>query len=202
MLREVLRLLGVDLDHKLAEIRAQIEEFRIKTTRQITAQLKVTSLMVACVLVGTITAIATFIIVLVALYRWVEMYKGPFAALAAVGGIMALLTAVMFGLAFGQRSRRPRSAVVDRPQPQTGLPPRPPPPPQPVPVALSALLPSPPPNASIFDVLAHRFSSRVAGAGDEAVDAAVSIMRTGSRSALFGTLAVAALVGVLLGRRR
>jgi hypothetical protein len=200
MLREVLRLLGVDLDHKLAEIRAQIEEFRIKTTRQITAQLKVTSLMVACVLVGTITAIATFIIVLVALYRWVEMYKGPFAALAAVGGIMALLTAVMFGLAFGQRSRRPPSAVVDRRQ--TGLPPRPPPPPQPAPVALSALLPSPPPNASIFDVLTHRFSTRVAGAGDEAVDAAVSIMRTGSRSALFGTLAVAALVGVLLGRRR
>jgi len=200
MLREVLRLLGVDLDQKLAEIRAQIEEFRIKTTHQITAQLKATSLMVACVLVGTITAIATFIIVLVALYRWVEMYKGPFAALAAIGGVMALLTAVMFGLAFGRRSPRPPSAVVDRPQ--TGLPPRPPPPPQPVPAALSALLPSPPPNASMFDVLAHRFSTRVAAAGDEAVDAAVSIMRTGSRSTIFGTLAVAALVGVLLGRHR
>jgi len=54
----------------------------------------------------------------------------------------------------------------------------------------------------MFDVLAHRFSTRVAAAGDEAVDAAVSIMRTGSRSTIFGTLAVAALVGVLLGRHR
>jgi len=42
----------------------------------------------------------------------------------------------------------------------------------------------------------------VAGAGDEAIDAAVHIIRTGSKSALFGTLTVVLLVGVLLGRRR
>jgi hypothetical protein len=48
----------------------------------------------------------------------------------------------------------------------------------------------------------HRFSARVAGAGDEALDAAAQLMRTGSRSVLFGTLAVVALVGVVIGRRR
>jgi len=66
---------------------------------------------------------------------------------------------------------------------------------------LSAALPPLHPNASLFDVLTHRFSTRVAGASDEAIDAAVHVMRTGSKSALFGTLAVVALVGVLLGRR-
>jgi hypothetical protein len=40
MLREVLRLLGVDLDRRLAEIRMQIEEFRAKTTHQIPSRLK------------------------------------------------------------------------------------------------------------------------------------------------------------------
>jgi ABC-type microcin C transport system permease subunit YejE len=67
---------------------------------------------------------------------------------------------------------------------------------------LSAALPSPPSNASAFDILTHRVSMRVAGAGDEAIDAAAHLVRTGSRSVLFGTLAVVALVGVLLGRRR
>jgi hypothetical protein len=68
-------------------------------------------------------------------------------------------------------------------------------------VALSAALPPLPPKASLFEVLTHGFSTRVAGAGDEAIDAAVHIMRTGSKSALFGTLAAVALVGVLIGRR-
>jgi hypothetical protein len=200
MLREVLRLLGVDLDHKLAEIRAQVEEFKARTTRQVTEQVKATGLMVGFAFVGAVAAIATFIIVLVALYRWVDMYKGPFAALAAVGAVMALLAAAMFMLAFGRRPRKPTSAVVDR-RPAASSPPLPPPP-QPMSTLLSAALPSLPPNASLFDVLTHRFSTRVVGASDEAIDAAVHVMRTGSKSALFGTLAVVALVGVLLGRRR
>jgi hypothetical protein len=196
MLREVLRLLGVDLDHKLAQIRAQLEEFKARTTHQLTEQVKATGLMVGFAFVGAVAAIATFVIVLVALYRWVDMYKGPFAALAAVGAVMALLATAMFVLAFG---RKPRKPDVDR-RP-TVAPPLSPPTPQPMSVALSAALPPLPPNAPLFDVLTHRFSTRVAGAGDEAIDAAVHIMRTGSKPALFGTLAAVALVGVLLGRR-
>ena len=199
MLREVLRLLGVDLDYKLAEIRAGVEEFKARTTRQVTERVKETSLTVGFALVGAIAAIATFIIALVALYRWVDLYQGPFAALAAVGAVMALLAAAMFVLAFGRRSRKPTSAVVDR-RP-AGSPPPSSSTPQPMAVALSAALPPLPPNAPLFDVLTHRFSTRVAGASDEAIDAAVDIMRTGSKSALLGTLAVVALVGILLGRR-
>jgi hypothetical protein len=199
MLRLVLRLLGVDLDYKLAEIRAQVEEFKARTTHQVTEQVKATGLMVGFAFVGAVAAIATFIIVLVALYRWVELYKGPFAALTAVGVVLALLAAVMFVLAFGRSSRKPASAVVDR-RPAVSAPPSPPTP-QPMPAALSPALPPLSPNASLFDVLTHRFSTRVAGASDEAIDAAVHVMRTGSKSALFGTLAVVALVGVLLGRR-
>jgi hypothetical protein len=198
MLSAVLRPLGVDLNLKFAELRAHAEEFRARTTRQVTEQVKETSLMIGFAFVGAIAALATFIIVLVALYRWVEMYNGPFAALAAVGVVMALLAGVMFILAFGRRRHKPASAVVNR---RPAASPPPPSPPQPASVALSAALPSLPSNASLFDILTHRFSTRVAGASDEAIDAAVHIMRTGSKSALFGTLAVVALVGVLIGRR-
>ena len=118
-----------------------------------------------------------------------------------MGMVMGLLAAVMFVLAFGRRPRKPASVGVDR-RP-TAVPPSPPVlPSRPATAALSTVLPPLPPNASLLDVLTHRFSTRVAGAGDEAIDTAVHVMRTGSKSALFGTLTVVALVGVLLGRRR
>ena len=201
MLQLVLRLLGVDIEHKLAKIGSQIEEFRARTTRQIAEQIKQTGLVVGFALVGTGAAVATFIIALVGLYRWVDLYKGPFAALAAVGAVTALLAAGMFVLA--SRGKPPETASrVARGGRLTAAPPE-----------LSASQPWPvsaararqrtvPPNASVVDVLTHRVSTRVAGAGDETIDAAVHLMRNGSRSVLFGTLAVVALVGVVIGRRR
>jgi hypothetical protein len=201
MLRFILRLLGVDLDYKIAEIRAQIEGFRARTANQLSEQVKETGLMIGLAFVGAVAAIATFVIVLVALYRWVDLYKGPFAALAAVGVVTGLIAVVMFVLAFRRKPPKPASAGVDRRA--TAVPTAPEgPPSRPGSAALSAVLPSLPTNASVFDVLTHRVSTRVAGAGDEAIDAAVHLMRTGSRPVLFGTLAVVALVGVLLGRRR
>ena len=201
MLRFILRLLGVDLDYKIAEIRAQIEGFRARTAHQLGEQVKETGLMVGLAFIGAIAAVATFVIVLVALYRWVDLYRGPFAALAAVGVVTGLIAVVMFVLAFRRKSPKPASAGVDRHA--AAVPPAPEvPQSRPGSAALSAVLPSLPSNASVFDVLTHRVSTRVAGAGDEAIDAAAHLVRTGSRSVLFGTLAVVALVGVLLGRRR
>jgi hypothetical protein len=186
MLREVLRLLGVDLDHKLAEIRAQAEELKTRTAHPVTEQVQKTGLMIGFAFVGAVAAIATFIIALVALYPWVDLYRGPLAGLTAVGMVLALSAAVMFALAFGRRSRKPASAVVDRrlasPSPPS------PPPPQPMSAVLSAALPSLPRNASLFDVLTHRFSTRVAVAIDAVIDAAVHVMRAGSKSALFGNV--------------
>ena len=202
MLQLVLRLLGVDIEHKLAKIGSQIEEFRARTTRQIAEQIKQTGLVVGFALVGTGAAVATFIIALVGLYRWVDLYKGPFAALAAVGAVTALLAAGMFVLA--SRGKPPETASrVARGGRLTAAPPElSASQPWPVSAALSAAVPSPPPNASVADLLTHRVSTRVAGAGDETIDAAVHLMRNGSRSVLFGTLAVVALVGVVIGRRR
>jgi hypothetical protein len=190
----------VDLDRKLSEVRAQLEEFRAKATGQITEQIKQTSLTIGFALVGSIAAVATFIIALVALYRWVDMYGGPFAALAAVGAVTAILAAGMFALAFGHRSRKPARIAVDRPR--AAVRPSPSPLPEAAPIVPSAALSPLPLNAPLHDVLSHRISTRVARASDEAIDAAAQIVRTGSKSALFGTLVVVAILGIFLGRRR
>jgi hypothetical protein len=196
MLQAVLRLLGADLDRKIVKIRAQVEELKAGVIHQLGEQIRETSLTAGFVLIAAIAALLTFIVALAGLYLWVDMYEGPFAALGAVGLVTASLAALMFVLAFWRGKRRPAAAPVD-PNPVAA------PPPSPTsPVLLSAALTPLPPNASLFDVLTHRFSTRVAAASDEAIDAAVHVMRTSSRAALFGTLAAVALVGVLIGRRR
>jgi hypothetical protein len=164
MLQALLRLLGVDLDRKLAEVRGHIDELKRSAISQATEQIKETGLTVGLLLGGAIAALFTLIIALAALYVWIDMHEGPLVALAVV-------------------YRAPAASPPAAP-------------------LLMSVLPPPPANASFFDRLTHRFTTRVATAGDEALDAAVQSMRTSSRPALFGTLAVVALVGVLIGRRR
>ena len=192
MLQALLRLLGVDLDRKLAEVRGHIDELKRSAISQATEQIKETGLTVGLLLGGAIAALFTLIIALAALYVWIDMHEGPLVALAIIGVVTALLAAVLFVLALRRGKRRPAPAAVYR-APAASPPAAP---------LLMSVLPPPPANASFFDRLTHRFTTRVATAGDEALNAAVHAMRTSSRPALFGTLAVVALVGVLIGRRR
>jgi hypothetical protein len=195
MLQALLRLLGVDLNRKLAEVRGNIDELKRSAISQATEQIKETSLTVGLILGGAIAALFTLIIALAALYVWVDMHEGPLVALAIIGLVTALLAASLFALAFLRGKRRAAPAAVYRA-------PAPSPPASPSAPILMSVLPPPPPNASFFDHLTHRFTARVAASSDDAIDAAVDVMRTSSRSALFGTLAVVTLVGVLIGRRR
>ena len=195
MLEALFRLLGVDVARKLAEVRGQIDELKRSAVNQVTAQVKETGITVGFILGGAIAALFTFIIALAALYVWVDMHKGPLAACGAVALVTALLAVTMFALAFLRGRRKPA------PPPLHLTPAASPPSPPAAPILMS-VLPPPPPNASFFDHLTHRFTTRVATASDEALDAAVHAMRTSSRPALFGTLAVVTLVGALIGRRR
>ena len=192
MLQALFRLLGVELNQKLAEVRGQIDELKRSAISQATEQIKETGLTVGLLLGGASAALFTLIIALAALYVWIDMHEGPLVALAVIGVVTALLAAVLFVLALRRGKRRPAPAAVYS-APAASPPAAP---------LLMSVLPPPPANASFFDRLTHRFTTRVATAGDEALDAAVHAMRNSSRPALFGTLAVVALVGVLIGRRR
>jgi Putative Actinobacterial Holin-X, holin superfamily III len=201
MLEALFRLLGVDLNRKLAEIRGHIDELKRSAISQATDQVKETGLTVGLILLGAIAALFTLVLALAALFVWVDMHEGPLAACGAVGLVTALLAGLMFVLALRRGKSRPTPAPVYRAPaalpPVSALPSV-----SPVAPILMSVLPPPPANASFFDHLTHRFTTRVATAGDEALDTAVHVMRTSSRPALFGTLAIVALVGVLIGRRR
>ena len=195
MLQALFRLLGVDLDRKLAEVRGQIDELKRSAISQATEQVKETGITAGFILGGAIAALFTLIIALAALYVWVDMHEGPLVALGVIGLVTALLAVALFVLALRRGKRRPAPAAVYHAPAAS-------PPAAPAAPILMSVLPPPSANASFFDHLTHRFTTRVATAGDEALYAAVHAMRTTSRPALFGTLAVVALVGVLIGRRR
>lgn len=180
MLSAALRMLGAGLQQQVA---------RIKTS--ITDQVKETGLTVGLMAGGAIAALLTFCVALVALYLWVEMHKGPFVALAVVGGLNAAITALLFGIAiWRQRSGAARVDVL-QPSPSAAT----------VSKSLAALLRAPHSRASTFDHVTHTVTAHAVAAGEEAVDAAADILRTGSRKAVVATLAGAVLLGVLLGRR-
>jgi hypothetical protein len=191
MLQDLFRLLGLDLNRKLAEVRGQIDEIKRSAIAQATEQVKQTGLTVGFTLGGAIAALFTLIIALAALYVWVDRHEGPLVALGIIGLVTASLAAVLFVVALRRGKHRPAPAPVHRaPEPSPAAP------------ILMSVLPPPPANASFIDHLTHRITTRAATAGDEALDAAIHAMRTSSRPALFGTLAVVTLVGVLIGRRR
>jgi hypothetical protein len=68
---------------------------------------------------------------------------------------------------------------------------------EPIPLSLAPLAE----NASLVDQLTHRFGQHALAASDEAVERAEKLMREGSRGALLTTLALAAIIGIVIGRR-
>jgi len=139
MLQALFRLLGVELDQKLAEVRGQLEELKRSAISQATEQVKETGLTVGLMLGGAIAALFTLIIALAALYVWVDMHEGPLVAFAVVGLVTALLAALMFVLALRRGKRRPASTPVYRAPVSS-------PPSSPAAPILMSVLPPPPPN--------------------------------------------------------
>jgi hypothetical protein len=199
MLAAALRLVGFDLDAQIANLKGQVEEFKQRATREAEAKIKETGITIGFALVGGIAALWTVVIGLIALYLWVAMKHGPFAGLGVVGLTTAACAALMFALAAsrgGKTTATPRSAMPPPaavhvpPRPAVSLPP------------LSSFAPPPPSTAPILDQVTHRVAARAMAASDEAVETATDLVKHGSRGALIGTLAVAALVGLIVGRRQ
>ena len=120
-------------------------------------------------MLGAFAAIVALTLGIVALYLWLELKLGTFAALSLLGGTSALLAIVLFVIAFRRTPRKAPDRSED---------------------VLRAAADPVQASAAAFT-----------GATNEAVNAAAEIVRTGSPQQIAGTIAVAALVGWLLGRR-
>jgi hypothetical protein len=110
---------------------------------------------------------------LIALHSWLAMQIGPFAAHGLIGGSLLLLASLVLALAF--ILRRPR--LVARPPLQVAQP------------------------AALLGALRQGSYDKVFAGGEQTLKLATDTLRDGRRSALLGTLAIAAVVGLIVGRR-
>ena len=102
----LLKAFGLDIPARVAELKARIEQRVEDAADQAVHVVQDIAVTVALVCCAAITALAAIAVGLVALARWVADLYGPFAGLAAVGGLLLLVTVILAVVAV----TRPRSA--------------------------------------------------------------------------------------------
>jgi hypothetical protein len=222
------RLFGIDLPARMAEVRIDLEErfdlakYRVEQAAQAAAVL---AMMFS---LASLAAVATFFVGLVALYSWVTSNYGPFYGLAAIGGVLLVISITLFASAmskasFWRNENASRVAAKKRDLAQTSAArvteaakalegPRLhflPPPPQssgatslsePLVSALSNIIRAPVIGGPAMDELFARLGASARGVADETIDGLVSAVRYGDRPQLFTAIGGAVIVGWLLAR--
>jgi hypothetical protein len=229
VLAKFLALFGFDLHRQIQLMKDRADDFARQTTNEITKRFRDLGLTIAFAAAGAVFGLITLVIGLMALYRWVAAAYGPLAGDAVVGGITAILCAVMLIVA------AKRSATVDAPISGAVVDPvrveveatlaspadarlSAIPAPRPfrsvaelgIPLALDLrgplsralqdFLAKPPTTGTPVDAVIRRAMNEAHAASPQAVDVAADLLRTGPRSALVGVLAGSALLGWFLAR--
>jgi hypothetical protein len=122
--------------------------------------------------VAALATLGAVVVGLIALHSWLAVQIGPFVAHGLIGGGLLLLASVLFALAFIRR--RPR--LVAPPPLQVAHP------------------------AALLGRLRQGSYDKVFAGGEQTLKRATDTLRDGPRSALLGTLAIAAVVGLIVGR--
>jgi hypothetical protein len=152
-------------------IRADIDRQTGWAKAEVRRQTRHRALIAVVAGVAALAALGAIVVGLIALYLWLAMQASPFAALGMIGSGLLLVALMLLVPAFAWR--RPR--VASRPPLQTR------------------------PTAALLGVLGQ--ASYDNGGREQALKLAAGTVRHGSRSALLGTLVLAAVVGLIAGRR-
>jgi hypothetical protein len=182
MVEALLRVVGVDLQRQFARLKARADDFKDEAVREIKQQAVEASITASIALAGLVLALLTLVVGLIALYLWVELWQGPFAALGAVAVVTSVLAALFFAIAAGRgKPRAPlrRPIMADEPEP------------------IASIAPGQPLTDTVSQV-----KDQTAIAANEALESAADFVRKGPREAILATLIAAAAVGVVIGRRR
>jgi hypothetical protein len=93
MLLKILKLAGLDVEAKIADVKAQLEHQAKQATEHLSNTARQYALVAGCFVGATIMALFAVIVGLIALYQWTALNYGPFVGFAVVGGLLVLVTA-------------------------------------------------------------------------------------------------------------
>jgi ABC-type multidrug transport system fused ATPase/permease subunit len=228
MLFKILKLFGIDIASRMAEVRIDLEE-RADVAKASAQQAAQTAAILATLFfLAGLAALSAFGVGLIALYSWVSSSYGQFYGFAATGAILLFIAIVMFAIAISKakswrgesamhvaakklelaEARAERIAAATEAFEARALPP----PAQssgaaaasdliePLVWALSGTIKLPTMGHPAMDELFARLQSSARGVADETVKGLVRGVQYGERPQLFATLGGALFVGWFLGR--
>jgi hypothetical protein len=228
MLIKFLRLLGIDLPARMAEVRVEVEErFDLAKDSLEQAATKTAFLALLFFLAG-LAALSAFATGLMALYSWVASNYGEIYGFSAVGGVLLFISTGLFAIAISRtkswpgerasrvlkkklelaqvRAERIAAATVALEGPSSSSPS------QssgttaandliePLAWALSSTLKLPSMGNPAMKELFTQLQSSAHGVADETVDSLVRTVRNGDRPQLLAALGGAMFVGWFLAR--
>ena len=230
MLFRILKLFGVDIPGRMAEVRIELEERFDLVKDSVEQAAQTVAVMGMLLFVAGLAALSAFIIGLIALYSWVSSNYGEFYGLAAIGGILLFIAIIAFATAvIKAKSWRDESAsrvaakkqelaqtrmervaeareAIEEPEI------RPLPAPrssaataggdliEPLMGALSKTITLPATGNSSLDELLAHLRSPARGIAEEMAEGLASAVRHGDRPQLLAVLGSALLAGWFLGR--
>jgi hypothetical protein len=99
MLFNILKLFGLDVPARIAEVRTEIEQ-RVELAKDHVKQAAQTAgLLAAMFVLAGLAALSALGVGLIALYHWVSLNYGQFYGFAAVGGVLILFAVILFASA-------------------------------------------------------------------------------------------------------
>lgn len=157
----------------VALVRSDIDRQTAWLKAELGRQSRYVGLTMVLAAAAALCALGAIVVGCVALHWWLAMRYGRNVAFAALGGGFALLALMLFVLAFARH----------RPKLQH-------------PPALQSVRP-----ATLVNTVRQAGYGDAIRAGEQVSKIANDHLRHGSRQSLFGSMAVAALVGLIVGRR-
>lgn len=116
MLLRILKLFGIDVAAKVAEIREELESRAALATARLTRALREASIFACLGILAALSAAGAVCVALIAIYSWVALEYGQFYGYAAVGGVLVSLSAVfaVTGLTLANSWSLDSSSVVEQ----------------------------------------------------------------------------------------
>ena len=157
----------------LDAVRADIDRQIDWAKGEVRHQTRHTALIGSLAVVAALAALGAIIAGLIALYLWLSIQLDPFAALGMIGGGLLALALILFAFVFMWKRRR----LASRPQLQIAQP------------------------AALIGTFRRGLDGRGIVSSEDTLKLVTDSVRQSPPSALLGVLLIAAVVGVVTGRR-
>jgi hypothetical protein len=225
MFFKFLKLAGIDVNGKIAELKADLEFKAQQASEYASFKARNLALIASLFLCASIFLLFALIVGLVALYHWAELRYGPYTGLGLVAGTLLILAALCVGTALSYTNSRPAELALrrtvfsspprraqsipsgavtaerfDSAPPYQSAPFRGEDLVEPLLVLLGPYLRFPTTGHPPIDNFLSQIGTKAEGTTSEAVGRAADLVRNGDRATMLSVLGAATLFGWLIAR--